>query len=292
MKRTKKAGLVFVILLICMLAAGAAVYLIPSLRNYTARKLVRKPVLIAHAMGGIPGTDRSNSLEAFEQNYEKGLRIFEADFCLTSDNKLILRHDWNKKRGQKGLLKYKGYIPTYDEFMQTPLYGKYAPLSFEDLLCLMKEYPDIYLITDSKESEYDKVVSEFQMILESAEKLDALSCLDRFIVQIYNDEMYDAITSVYPFENWIYTLYLRGTDNPDQLCNFCQEHGISTITVKYNKYSKELQEQADAHGLKVYLHTVNQTKDALNYYSQGVDGFYTESITPVSWIKHTLLSIF
>ncbi len=291
-QKNKKCVLIIGTVCLTLVTICVEICLIPSLRNSLALHMVRRPVLIAHAMGGISDGKYSNSLEAFEENYEKGMRIFEADFSVTSDHVMILRHDWTKSRGQKGLIKYDGYIPTYEEFMTTPLYGKYTPLSLADLFNLMKDHKDVYIITDSKAGSYEQVVDDFRLIYDTAQQTDSLNLLDRFIVQIYNDEMYDAVQSVYPFENIIYTLYQRGTDNLEQLCAFCTQHNITIITVNYKKYSTELQRLADENHLQVYLHTLNKSESALLYYRQGVDGFYTDNITPVSWIKHSLLSLY
>lgn len=241
------------------------------------------PVLICHAMGGLKGAKYSNSLEAFEKNYKEGFRVFEVDITTTSDNILVLRHDWTRKRGQKGLLKEKGYIPTYEEFMSTPLYGKYTPLSLADLFHLMKTHKDMYVITDTKKADYDTIIKQFKNLYKTAEEADALACLDRLIIQIYNDKMYDAVTSIYPFKNIIYTLYKRGTDNLDQLGQFCVEKNISIVTLNQKFYTDEIHDTLKKYGLKLYLHTVNDKEKALDFYKKGITGFYTDKLTPTDF---------
>ena len=54
--------------------------------------------LIAHAFGGIDDKTYTNSLEAFQTNYDKGFRVFEVDLILTSDGGLAARHDWQPYR--------------------------------------------------------------------------------------------------------------------------------------------------------------------------------------------------
>lgn len=277
MKKTKNRIQPFLMLLLLLFLLSAGIYL------YRCLTFDGGPLIIGHAMGGLKDGKYSNSLEAFETNYKKGVRVFEADFSVTSDNVLILRHDWTKKRGQEGLLKYEGYIPTYEEFMNTPLYGKYTPLSCKDIFRLMLEYDDIYIVTDTKDEDYETVERDFQLIVQDAEEMNATSCLDRFIVQIYNDEMYDAVNSVHPFQNWIYTVYKRGTDNFEQLCQFCVERNIQVITMNQKKYTQEFQSMVDQYELQLYLHTVNDRKDAREFYKKGVDGFYTDQLTSASF---------
>lgn len=50
--------------------------------------------LIAHAMGSIRDQPYTNAYEAMIANYEKGTRVFEIDFMLTSDRKAVARHEW------------------------------------------------------------------------------------------------------------------------------------------------------------------------------------------------------
>lgn len=281
MKKSKKqiVPILLVLTTLCLIFAGIYGY-----KQYTLWKILNAdPLLIGHAMGGLKGGRYSNSLEAIETNYAKGIRVFEADFQVTSDNVLILRHDWTKARGQEGLLKYEGYVPTYEEFMNTPLYGKFTPLSCKDLFGLMLKYDDIYIVTDTKNDDYETIVRDFQLLIQDAEAMNATSCLDRVIVQIYNDEMYDAVNSVHPFKHWVYTVYKRGTKDFEQLCQFCVEKDIDIITMNQKKYTDELQALADQYDLKLFLHTVNKKKNAKEYYQKGVDGFYTDKLTSASF---------
>ena len=64
------------------------------------------------------------------------------------------------------------------------------------------------------------------------------SVLDRLIVQIYNEEMYDTVYNIYPFRSWIYTLYKfwGGARETFRDCvRFCYEHDIDGITT-WNYY--------------------------------------------------------
>ncbi len=71
--------------------------------HYTENKkknwLKDSPRLVAHAGGTIRekeyNTFYTNSLEALQQNYGLGHRLFEMDFYLTSDRKLAAVHDWH-----------------------------------------------------------------------------------------------------------------------------------------------------------------------------------------------------
>ena len=98
--------------------------------------------VIAHGMGAVDeiwteGSAPLNCLEGFLERYEAGVRVFEADLRLTRDGKVVLRHDWWPADWQEGI--NGASVPTREEFLSKPIFGVYTPLSFRDLLLLLKE---------------------------------------------------------------------------------------------------------------------------------------------------------
>lgn len=140
-----------------------------------------KPLVI-HAMGKINDDTYTNSLEAFEYHYLNGQRVFEVDFSVTSDGKLVARHDWGDGK-QSGL--DQEHIPTEKVFLQNKICGKYTPLSIEKLVKLMQTYEDVIIVTDTKDLEPQLAKEEISLIISAAKKLNADSVLERFVVQIY-----------------------------------------------------------------------------------------------------------
>ena len=239
-----------------------------------------KNIYIAHAMGGIDGIAYTNSRESFENSYNNGIRVFEADFSLTSDNQIVLMHDWENLLGRSE--QETGYVPTLEEYKKTKLYGKYTTLDIYDLFQLMLEYPDIYIVTDSKSADYDDVKEQFIMIsavLDHYSTKDRIHILSHCIVQLYNDEMLDAIESVIHFDNYIYTLYQRGYDNLDLLADFCVRNNIPVVTMPYTSWTIEQSDYLHKRGLKVFLHTLNDTEQVQECLDAGIDGIYTDFIT-------------
>lgn len=280
--KNKRLYIIASVLIITILSIAFSVYEYIHLKIQPVMDFNSDPVLVAHAMGGLENAKYSNSLEAFKTNYKKGYRIFEADIIATSDNVLVLRHDWIEDYGQNLNLE-NGNIPTYKEFMKAPMYGKYTPLSLKDVFKLMKKHKDIYLITDTKEYAPAKTKALFEQILADAESVNATNCLDRVIVQIYNNAMYDAVMEVYPFKQIIYTLYVRGTHYFEQLCQFCVERDINIITMDYKQHSQKLQAIADEYNIKTFVHTINKKKRAKKFYNRGVTGIYTDKLTSASF---------
>ena len=124
--------------------------------------------LVAHAMGQIGDHTGTNSLEAFQNSYAAGYRLFECDLAMTSDGKVVLRHDWSAGL-QEGV--DPEHIPTAEEFQARPIYGQYTPLTFADLLGLLAVYPDVYFILDGKDTDAGSVTKQYTAIDELTPQL-------------------------------------------------------------------------------------------------------------------------
>lgn len=265
-----------------VLGSGIAVFVLSVVAGIcvyqSTRPWYQEAPPIAHALGGVDGISYTNSKDAFEYSIERGYRYLEADFCTTSDGHLVLRHDW----GLEVPMGFEaGYVPTLEEFTGNNICGKYTSLSALDLLALMDKHKDVYIITDSKDGAYDAVVEHFTYLVETAKENGYEDLLDRFIVQIYNDDMLHAVESVYSFENYIYTLYQRGSEEIDQLIDFCRRNEIEVVTAfDFWWYERpEFKEKMKNSGLVLYIHTVNDLEAARGLLEEGVTGIYTDFIT-------------
>ena len=260
-------------------------------KEYTAADVQSGAVLkdwqdytaIAHALGetgdGIGGT---NSLEAFLYSYKKGYKVFEGDLRTAADGKIILRHDWTYDFGQAESFGWNDEtehrIPTSEEFLNTPIYGKYTPLSLEEWFAIMHEHPDIWFVTDTKEA--DSMPEYFKAIVDTAIDNGYEDVLKRVIVQLYYQDMYDEVDQVYHFDNYILTLYYSGyPEDPSEMIDFLETKGIKGLTMPYTTWDEKVKDDLkDMHGFEIYLHTVNDTRDAKRLL-EDVDGLYTDCIT-------------
>ena len=236
--------------------------------------------IVGHSFGYIDGYSYTGSKEAFEENYEKGYRTFEVDLALTSDDKMVLRHDWDQPI-QEGISSEN--IPTQEEFLSVPIYEMYTPLSFYDLCLIMQEYPDIWIVTDTKYRDEEVVKKQFSIIVSTAKECNAEEVLDRLVIQIYNESMYEALKEVYPFKSFIFTLYKRWDGTTEEfikICRWCIEHNVDVITMWEQPWNEEIREIAERYKRDVYLHTVNDVPTAVEYLKNGVRGIYTDGIRP------------
>ncbi|WP_240420521.1 phosphatidylinositol-specific phospholipase C/glycerophosphodiester phosphodiesterase family protein [Paenibacillus periandrae] len=282
MKRLlKKACIPFTLLLSILISSQA----IPATPAIAAEPAVnddwtRFP-LIAHALGGIDGVDYTNSLEAFQTNYDKGQRLFEVDFSITKDGLLAARHDW------MGYLatKFEQDIPankleeplTLKEFKSYKILENYTPLSFADVARLSKKYPDVYFITDTKETDPELVKQQFTVIRDTANRIDP-TILDRFIPEIYSPEMLDIVRDIIPFKHVIFSLYLTSME-PAEVVQYVKEHDVHVVAMPEERATKSFIKDLNDIGVVTYVHSLNKVKDVKKLMRMGVHGVYTDFLS-------------
>ncbi|MBQ4899941.1 glycerophosphodiester phosphodiesterase [Paenibacillus sp. Marseille-P2973] len=288
----KKRTLYYIALIL-----GLSIILIVTLFRPQASRYegFRAHRMVAHAMGGIEGLTYSNSFEAFEANYAKGTRVFEADLLLSKDDELIARHEWGesftKMMGQEKVMDPGTHaaVWTFEEFKNAKIMGKYEPLSWDDILDLMEQHPDMYLVTDTKQIEPEEIDRIFTKIVESAKQKDP-ALLERIVPQIYYQSMWDAIEDIYPFESVIFTLY-QTHDSDDEVVRFAKEKGLAAITMSETRANENLVSALNKIGVPSYVHTINDPKTILKFKRMGVYGFYTDFLEEddagrVGWLEY------
>lgn len=238
------------------------------------------PSLIAHACGSINGHDYTNSLEAFRYNYELGHRVFEVDFELTDENVLVATHE---KADWYAMTQNDTSVPfTYENFENDLLLNQYHTLNAKDIIQLLKEYPDTYLITDTKHSTRVNTLLQFSQLVHYAQEIDP-SILHRIVPQIYSMEMLDWVMTVYPFESVIFTLYQ--TDwTPESVLKFCEQTGIGFVTMPHNELTQEIADLWASLDLHIGVHTVNNLSAARECIFTGADMIYTDTLPPSDFV--------
>ena len=237
--------------------------------------------VIAHAMGCVQGRIATNSKDAFLASYSAGQRIFEVDLQLTSDGALVARHDWEQISYYN--LEQDGAGPMdLETFLATPICFYYTPLDINGLIALMQEYPDIYFVTDSKETSEAQVRSQTQKIAQAITNAGDSSLWDRIIIQIYSEAMYNWVREEAPVTNWIFTLYQIPDPDYAAIGSFCQTHGIPVITMDVSRLNKTTADIVHSYGCQLYVHTVNRLF-AMREMAWAADGFYSDYVTSEQW---------
>lgn len=242
---------------------------------------------IAHAFGGVLDDAYTNSYEAFLLNYQLGHRIFEVDFFITDDGKTVAAHDDEHWRANTVIQNDAGAnlsnktsaAFTYANFMSSLWYGKYHPVDLDLLFDILQEYPDIYIVTDTKFFDEENVRKQFTAFVEAGKAVD-ITLLDRFIPQIYIPEMFDWIMDVYPWKSVIYTLYASPNWTPENVVEFTKESGVKYITIFYPLASQETLNLWQSANLIVGAHTINDFSAAEEAFTRGVQNIYTDYLLP------------
>lgn len=237
---------------------------------------------ITHALGGLEGYTYLNAKEGFQEYYEKGSRLFELDLKKTSDKVWVCRHNWQEALGQwdgeeKNVLSSK-------EFCSIPIYGKYTPMTLEDALQLLEAHPDAYYLIDCKnysKRDYENTLADYQAYYEAAKNAGVEQVMDQIIPEIYNSSMYDAISTIYPFPSYIYSLWKKyEAKELKEIADFCAEKEIPAVCVSRSYWSEEIQKIFDEKHILVYIYTVNDNEEANSYIEKGAAGVCTDVLLP------------
>lgn len=259
--------------------------------HYTENKkknwLKDSPRLVAHAGGTIRekeyNTFYTNSLEALQQNYGLGHRLFEMDFYLTSDRKLAAVHDWHQFGNKDGVALSSEEWKNFKAYGSPETPSRFTTMLIGDVLDQMVINSDMVLITDTKSMEIPKedTVTQFEQIVTEAKNRDE-SLLDRVVPQIYNQEMFGEIEAIYPFQHIIYTLY-SSPDSAEEVIDFISKHKeIEAVTISFAdpRFNQDFIDAVHRLNKRIYIHTVHTYDDLTKYANVNVDGFYTGLLTP------------
>jgi glycerophosphoryl diester phosphodiesterase len=227
---------------------------------------------IGHAFGKIDSHTYTNSLEAFNANYEKGRRVFEVDFAITADRTIVCFHEGSE--GQFGLKKTVRSM-THKEFKDAKILRRYTTMDVYDLVGLMHKHDDIYIVTDLKRNLYDftYIISVF---VQEAYKTDP-EIAKRIIPQVYDESTYSNAMFLYPFPETIYTLYRTNSSDASVIGFLKQNENITGLTVSRNRFNTRLAKAASDLDRAVFVHTINNPKEIESFRGKGADGFYTDS---------------
>ena len=233
--------------------------------------------VVAHAMGAVDGRFETNSLDAFLQSYAAGQRVFEVDLQFTSDGRLVARHDWDQT-SYYNLEQTYAEVLDWETFKSTPIAFFYTPLDAEDLVALMRMYPDIYLVTDSKDTGEETVRAQIRALDAAIQAGGDPEIWERIVVQIYHEEMYDWVSQEAPVINWIFTLYQIAEPDYDEIGRFCRSRHIPVVTMSSDRADNENCTALHDCGCLVYLHTVNRLRAMLEL-AWLADGYYSDCVT-------------
>ena len=243
-----------------------------------AAVLREKMKYIVHAAGTLTGVDHdgvtrpfdgSNSLEGLTQCAEAGAEIIELDFNFTADGALVCLHDWYREYAD-GIT---DNVPlTLAEFRNLRIYGNFTPVWLGDLIAFLNAHPGVCIVTDIK----DDNLAGLAAIAEACPEMK-----NRFLVQIYDGDEYDAVRAL-GFEYVIYTLYRLDWNSKTDwraLGRFAETHPLLGFTFSYELCAVDgYVEGMSSAGVPLFIHTVNGEAEQQRYFAMGIDGIYTDEV--------------
>ena len=122
--------------------------LLPLVLSCVTQERVERSTLVAHAGGAIDSGLYTNSREALELAAKNGYRFIELDLQFTSDSVLVAAHSWDKFNAMTGFAQWGDSVPSFSEFSSRLIYGRYSPLSANEINDFFEQHLELYLVTD------------------------------------------------------------------------------------------------------------------------------------------------
>jgi glycerophosphoryl diester phosphodiesterase len=226
------------------------------------------PRLIVHA-GGI-GNHRTftNSLEALDDSVARGYAAIEIDLSWTSDDRLVLLHDWDREYAR--LFDRSPGRLTIAEFCSMPSPHGLTHLSLDGFEDWLADHPNILIITDIKERNTEGL----RVIAEKYPEQ-----FHQIVPQIYDPTSYREVRKL-GYDHVIFSLYR--TDLSDrQVIEFAVANPLFGVTMPVRRAMEgSLPSELAANGVRVFVHTVNDNATVDRLRTQGVYGVYSDWLSP------------
>ena len=229
---------------------------------------------IAHALGAIDGHAYTNSREAFEASYAAGFRSFEVDLMTAGDGTIVAAHDAGALTAEFGLAAPVAGI-TGATFQAQRYYGRFHPLTLEELLELLEHHPDAQLVLDLKDRAGDPAANFAAMqrsIVATTTARDP-RLLERMLPYAFAPEQLDALAA-YP--HIVYTLYRADAATPAVLRVVDSEPRIMAVEFGTEQFDPGLMLGLQRRGVGAIAHTVNDPDEAAALRWLGVASVITD----------------
>jgi len=220
---------------------------------------------IAHAGGVIEGHIYTNSKEALERAYDNGFRLIELDLSKTSDGKLVAVHDWGHWKSVTGAT--SSPPPTAQQFLNAPIYSRFTPLTYADVVSFFRKKRDAVLVTDK--------TNEFSMLART------FPDPDRLLVEIFSwDDLKNAVAAgiKHPMPS-----FLWGKNALEQILKARRIYGVKFLAVHSSQVlmNPSLMSTLTSQGFCIFAYSSNSTdfvKDQIG--GNRIFGIYTDYWEP------------
>jgi glycerophosphoryl diester phosphodiesterase len=220
---------------------------------------------VAHAGGAYGGKVYTNSIESLQSSYDRGYRIIEVDINLSSDNELVLIHDWDNTPGN-----LYGLAPgqrTLAEMRNASTTTPYHFADIADLAAWARSHSDVKIILDTK---VDTVAALSRIAFEYPDLGKV------FVPYIYSFEQYSAVRTL-GFQN---ISLLTHTDQytPNELVTFASSHVLHSVAMQ--PATLAIQSKTLSQYVPIYCWTINERSSELSLKNAHAHGVITDSLVP------------
>jgi glycerophosphoryl diester phosphodiesterase len=235
-------------------------------------------VLVAHALGGIDGLEKTNTREALAESLNEGKSWYEVDISRTRDDVLVCVHPSHLYQlfcdAPEDAPAEVAELDAAD-LLSRRFEGSFTPMSFDELLSVMDEHPEIQVITDTQGLD-EAMARAIGDLLTSHPGAG-----ERLVPQIYRPQdasLFEQVRSAWPFPFEILTLY-QWTEDPDVAIAALETLPNVRMVVMWDDLLDEHCNRTihDA-GRLVGVHTVNDPGRAAELRADGADVIYTDTL--------------
>ena len=229
---------------------------------------------IAHAGGSPYGLNQlptyTNSRQAFDVSYANGFRAFEFDLITLGDGTVTLAHDGHEDRYG---LKKEFRESTRSDVEGRRYDGIFEVLFAEDLIEMMVEFPDIWIILDSKWDH--EIIAQVLVDLAPNDQVR-----DRMVPHMASADHVEALKDVYAFPEQMIAVYRwAGTDF--DVARRKELFDIDNVMMWWDsRWSPATQDTMEAAGLNVWVHTPDEGALIQSFLDMGIRVYSGGLIAP------------
>lgn len=229
---------------------------------------------IAHAGGSPYGLNQlpsyTNSRQAFDVSYQNGFRAFEFDLITLGDGTVVLAHDYHEDR--YGLNEAFGDSTRAD--VEGRKYdGLFEVLFADDLIQIMVEHPDVWIILDSKWDH--EIIAQKLVDLAPNDQVR-----DRLVPHLASAEHVEALKAIYDFPEKMIAVY-RWAGGNAEIARRKELHDVDNVMLWWDsRWTPEGQELFEEAGLNVWVHTPYEGEVIQSFLDQGIRVYSGGLIAP------------
>lgn len=224
---------------------------------------------IAHGTGSLDGYTYLNSKESLINALDNGYQYIEVDLGYTSDSAVVCVHEWKRfnKMTIEGISENDSdqysRIPSLEEFKQRKIYGKYTPMTLDEVIHIWKERP------------FTLVIDKFD-IVEDLNKHFAQDMRGEIMVEAYTKTGFEELKTA-GYIPMVSAERIRYMECISFICSNLFFGRDYWVVVEQESSLRCLQLLKKMFGLKYAMYTVNSPWFYRGFLGSNIDLVYTDN---------------